>query len=221
MSTTYNALSTALQSYIIEVSPDFITTIPVFINTSETRILRDLDTHKLTKLYNTTMTAGSATLSRPSDLVSVKSIAYYPTSTTRTSLLERTFPYIRDYWPNPNDTSSLPKFYTWIDSYFYIAPTPITNYSTDIVYIYTPTPLSVSNQTNIISTDFSDLLLYASLVEAYLYVQDDAGIARAEKLYQDRILKANAMGRKETQDDMQTYNMQLPESTTTNNSRRA
>ena len=83
-----------------------------------------------------------------------------------------------EYYNTPGTQSGLPKYYAnWDANYWVVAPTP--NSTNLITMAYTKQPDSItaspgSTQGTYTSNKYQDLLLYASLVEAYGYLKGPA-----------------------------------------------
>jgi hypothetical protein len=87
-----------------------------------------------------------------------------------------------EYYATPGSSStSIPKYYgNWDEEYWVIAPTPDTAYEITMAYNKEPTsltsttlPAAAPAATNgtYLSNKYQDLLLYASLVNAYGYLK--------------------------------------------------
>ena len=68
---------------------------------------------------------------------------------------------------------SLPVYYTIIGDKVYFGPTPDNTYTINMYYYKRITGLSDSNTTNDILTNYQELYLYGSLLEATPFIQND------------------------------------------------
>jgi hypothetical protein len=97
-----------------------------------------------------------------------------------------------EYYDTPGTASSdIPKYYgNWDENFWVVAPTPNAIY--DITLAYNREPVSLTNATvsgtgTYLSNKYQDLLLYASLVNAYGYLKGPADMIQ---LYQGQYKEA-------------------------------
>ena len=107
-------------------------------------------------------------------------------------LLNKDVNYIREAYPNPSDTA-IPKYYAIFgprsdnDKYlsFILGPTPDNDYSVELHYFYYPESI-VTAGTTWLGDNFDSVLLWGSIVEAYLFLKGEADlIATYQKRYDD------------------------------------
>lgn len=167
----YSELVTAIRNYTEVDSNVFSSSvIDTFILLAENRILRDIDLDVFKQEASGTMTSGNKFLTAPSDILTHRYLMV--TSGDDQIFLDFRDPsFIKEYWPDGTATG-VPKYYSvWDQNTLYVAPTPASNYTVEIGYIYRPTQLSSSNTTTWISTNAPEALLYACLVQAYSYLK--------------------------------------------------
>ena len=73
-------------------------------------------------------------------------------------------------------TSGIPRFFSKVGSNFYFGPSPDGTYTAELIYYAEPTLLSDSNASNWLSVAAPELILYGALVEASLFLKDDARV---------------------------------------------
>jgi hypothetical protein len=207
MATTYDQLVTNINNYVIQISQNFTVTLPTFIANAETRLNREINSQNLTKIVNLTSTSGSPLVAKPSDWMITRALSLFFGNAQRILLEKKTYPFMTDYWPNPNNVSDLPLYYMEVNSgQFYVAPTPNSSYNLELFYQFRQPSLSPTNQTNIFASTYDDLLLYASLSEAYKFIMDTERTTIWELYYQNRLQAVNAQGVREERDDMRVLN---------------
>ena len=115
-------------------------------------------------------------------------MSYVNSDTENVFLLQKDVNFIQEYTPNPSTTGS-PIYYAQFDiSNFIVAPTPSSDLSVELHYFYRPTSLTTdSSGTTWISTNAPDALLYACLVEAYIFMKGEADLVQ---LYSGRYAEA-------------------------------
>lgn len=168
---TYDELVTNIRNYT-EVdanvfSPSVINT---FITMAENRMLRDIDLDVFKLEVAGSMTSGNKFLTAPSDILTHRYMMI--TSGTDQIFLDfRDTSFMKEYWPNGAETGT-PKYYAvWDQNTFYVAPTPNTNFTVELGYVYRPAQLSPATPTTWISTNAPEALLYACLIQAYSYTK--------------------------------------------------
>jgi len=94
-------------------------------------------------------------------------------------LLSKDVNFIREVYPNPNNTAQ-PKYYAIFgpqsnaitELSFILGPTPNTTYKAELHYYYYPQSI-VTAGTTWLSDNFSSVLLYGALVEAYTFMKGE------------------------------------------------
>ena len=191
---TYSTLKTAIYSFVEDDGDDVVSNIDIIIANGTEMLVRDLDLDIFNTTATGTLTVGVQTLSKPNDVLTIKSMRFTDTGDGNKvkRLLQRSQDFCEDYWPVPANTG-LPKYYSdERDTQITIVPTPQTAYAYSMRYLSRPTALSDSNTANWISRNLGDLLLYACLVQAERFLMA-AGIGRTgqwEELYMAQMVKA-------------------------------
>jgi hypothetical protein len=190
----YAELTQALQDYLETSETSFVSNIPNFVRQAEERIYRSVQIPELRKNATAATTSGNQYLARPSDFLSVFSLAVVDGSGNYSYLYDKDVNFIREAYPSPS-TSGLPKYYAQFDGdqagtegNFILGPTPNSNYTVELHYYYDPLSI-VDTGTSWLGTNAEAALLYGSLVEAYTYLKGDADM---QQLYMERY--AEAMG---------------------------
>ena len=104
------------------------------------------------------------------------------TPTTKEYLDKRDTSFIFEY--NSTGETGVPKFYAnWKETTIIMAPAPDAQYKVQLSYIYSPEALSATNTTTYLSDNVSDLLFYATMVQAYEFLK---GPMDMYKIYSDK-----------------------------------
>jgi hypothetical protein len=172
----------------------FVSNIPTFVKQAEERIYRSVQIPELRKNATAATTSGNQYLARPSDFLSVFSLAVVDGSGNYSYLYDKDVNFIREAYPSAS-TSGLPKYYAQFDGdqagtegNFILGPTPNAVYTVELHYYYDP-PSIVDTGTSWLGTNAETALLYGSLVEAYTYLKGDADMLQ---LYTTRYMEAMA-----------------------------
>ncbi len=203
---TYTELVAEIQAYTQNYESDFVASIPTFVDQAETRIYNTVQIPALRKNVTGITTGGNKYLSCPGDFLSVFSIAVIDGSGDYEYLLNKDVNFLRAAYPNPND-EGLPKYYALFgptvasniitdELSFILAPTPDAAYDVELHYYYYPESITVAADGRTwLGDNYSPVLLYGSLVEAYIYMKGEADMMAAyEKKYQDALMQLNRLG---------------------------
>ena len=189
----YSELTQALQDYLETSETSFVSNIPNFVRQAEERIYRSVQIPELRKNATASTTSGNQYLARPSDFLSVFSLAVVDGSGNYSYLYDKDVNFIREAYPGPT-TQGLPKYYAQFDGdqtgitegNFILGPTPNAAYTVELHYYYDP-PSIVATGTSWLGNNAESALLYGALVEAYTYLKGDADMLQN---YKDRYAEA-------------------------------
>jgi hypothetical protein len=93
-------------------------------------------------------------------------------------------------------TTGQPRFFTVVGTELEFDRVPDSAYTIQIQYYKKPDPITASNQTNIVITDYSNIYLYGALHQLFLWSEDlDEAVKYAGK-FQDAIKGANKADKK-------------------------
>ena len=96
-----------------------------------------------------------------------------PTTGQRQPLLLRKYEYLRTYSPDPTQTSQ-PLFYADYDyEHWLVAPTPSFAYAFEVLYYERIQPLSSVNQTNWLTQNAPNAMLFGTLLQAMPFLKND------------------------------------------------
>ncbi len=188
MAWTYTTLKTAIQDYLQTTESSFVSNLPTFITQAEERILRTVQLPDFKKNVTANVTNGNQYLAMPSDFLSQYSMAI--DNSGYEYLLFKDTNFIREVSPDVTVTG-VPKYYgIFDDSNFILGPTPNSNYSVELHYLYKPLSISVDpSGTSWLRTNAENALLYGSLIEAYTYLMGDPDLM---SLYQSKFDESHA-----------------------------
>ena len=184
----YTQLVTEIQSY---TENEFVTAdINTFITQAEQRIYNGVQLANLRKNTTGTLTSSNKYLSLPSDWLDVFSLALVDGDGLYSYLLSKDVNFIRESFPNPSTTGQ-PGYYALFDSdTLILGPTPNSNYTMELHYYYYPESITTGTFTSWLGDNFSSVLLYGSILEAYTFMKGEPDMVG---LYQKRYDEALAM----------------------------
>ena len=176
---TYAELKTAISNWTDRTDLND-TRLSEFIALAEARIARRLRVRGVeTRDTSITLVAGTAYYTLPSDFVEARNIQVNsdPVRVLRyltPQQMDKMYPYV---------TNGTPAHYTIIGTEIQIKPTPNSGDTLEIAYFKKLSALSNSNTTNWLTTNAPDLLLYASLIEAELYLVNEEKASSWAKVF--------------------------------------
>jgi hypothetical protein len=178
-----------------------VTQINTFIMQAEDRIYNSVQIPSLRKNVTGNCSSTSKYLACPNDYLSTYSLAVVDGSGNYEYLLNKDVNFIRQAYPNPADTG-LPRYYALFGSRlndpneltFILGPSPDANYGAELHYFYYPASI-VTAGTSWLGDNYSPVLLYGSLVEAYTYMKGEADMLAAYNAkYNEALQQLNRLG---------------------------
>ena len=169
---TYDTLNSTVLQYLERSDAATTAAIPTFITLCEFEIAEEIKTLGQLNVATANMTADNPTLQKPARWRKTVSMNITTTSGTQPVLL-RKFEYLKNYWPNATQTDA-PLFYADIDyDHWYLAPTPDQGYEFEVLYYERIQPLSSENQTNWLTRNAPNAMLYGTLLQAMPFLKND------------------------------------------------
>ena len=173
----YSQLVAQIQDY---TENQFTTTvINTFITQAEQRIYNTVQLPALRKNVTGTTTLGNKYLAIPTGWLATFSLAVINSDNEYLYLLNKDVNFIRQSFPDTDtDFYGVPQYYAVFDnSAFILGPTPDDNYDVELHYFYYPESITtVSGGTTWLGDNFSSVLLYGSLLEAYTYMKGEKDV---------------------------------------------
>ena len=212
----YSELFTQIQAYtenqfpetFVEVTTggsqtnvNAVTQINTFIMQAEERIYNTVQIPSLRKNVTGNCSSTSKYLACPNDYLSTYSLAVINTDGTYEYLLNKDVNFIRQAYPDPTATG-LPRYYALFGSRlndpneltFILGPSPDANYGAELHYFYYPESI-VTAGTSWLGDNYSPVLLYGSLVEAYTYMKGETDMLQAyQAKYNEALQQLNRLG---------------------------
>ena len=183
MAYTLADLETDIKGYT-EVNSNVFTTAVLnrFITNAEAKIYRTVDADLERHYATSSLVVGNRYVTIPEDLRTIRYVQIKDASGNQTYLDQRDPSFMAEYYSTPNTQSTdIPKYYgNWDEEFWVVAPTPNTAF--DITLAYNKDPISLTDTVNpsaapastngtYLSNKYPDLILYASLVNAYGYLK--------------------------------------------------
>jgi|TARA_X000000950_G_C13813810_1_gene618828 hypothetical protein len=177
MAYTFLNLKTDVRDYT-EVDDTVLTNtiLTTMAKNAENRIYRDSDSDDNRFYATSTLSVGNRYVTIPSDLRIIRYVQLKDSNNKQVFLEKKDTSYMAEFYDTPGTASGIPKYYAnWDANFWVVAPTPNAAFEITLAYIKQPTTITTSDsQTTYLSNKYQDLLLYASLVEAYGYLKGPA-----------------------------------------------
>ncbi len=186
---TFNSLQEDLRRYLErgfteQSDPIVYEQLPRLINMAERRCARELKVQGFLRFVQTNLVAGTAVYEKPDRWRETVSMV-----AGGQPIFARSYEYCRSYWPTEASLAT-PEFYADYDyNHWLLVPTPAAAATLEVGYYELPRLLDDDFQTNWLTTYAPNLLLYASLLEATVFLKNDERMATWQANY-DRAAQA-------------------------------
>jgi hypothetical protein len=209
MSWTFTTLKSAIEDYTQNTETSFVSNLPTFIVQAEDRIIKSVELPNFRKNVTGTFTASNQYLSTPSDYLYPYSLAVLDDDSNYSYLLNTDVSFMREAYPLVSTTGTPKHYAQFDDTTFIVGPTPNSNFTTELHYFYIPQSITESSDgTTWLGTNASEVLLYASLLEAYTFMKGEPDLMmNYEKRFQEALqrltLESDGYNRKDAYRDGQ------------------
>ena len=213
---TYTELIAAIQSYTENQFPatfladgssvSSTTQLNTFIKQAEQRIYNSVQFPSLRKNVTGATSTNNKYLSCPGDFLSAYSMAVIDATGSYEYLLNKDVNFIRQAYPKATDTA-IPKYYALFgptvsgptitnELSFILGPTPDAVYSVELHYYYYPESITTASSGQTwLGDNFDSVLLYGSLMEAYIFMKGEQDmVALYEGKYKEALGMAKRLG---------------------------
>jgi len=170
---TYDSLTTDITQYLERNDTAVVQQIPQFIMLAEFEIAQQIKTLGQQQVVESTMTVGNPIIQKPARWRKTTSMNLTTQSGEIQPIYLRKYEYLRSYSPNVSSTD-MPLYYAdynydnWI-----VAPTPDFAYSFEVLYYERIQPLSSETQTNWLTQNAPNAMLYGTLLQAMPFLKND------------------------------------------------
>jgi len=191
----YATLTTLVQQYCESTETSFVANIPTFVGLAEERIYNSVQIPAIRRNQIGTLSINNKYLTLPSDWLATFSLTVIdPTTNAQEFLLDKDVNFIRQSFPDPDDTG-IPKYYAiFDDNTLILGPTPNAAYQVEMHYYYYPQSI-VTAGTSWLGDNFDSVLLYGSLLEAYVFMKGEQDLmAKYQQRYDEALALAKQLG---------------------------
>lgn len=172
-----------------------------FIRAAERRVYMSIDFVASVRNATSTLTSGDRFLRCPDDCLSVQAMTVVAANGAHTHLLPKDVSFIREAYPNPTDVGT-PKYYALFGPQsddptvltFIFGPTPNEALGVELHYMAFPASI-VTESTSWLGTNMEEALLYAALIEAYIFMKGEADVlAMYEARFKEALMLSKRVG---------------------------
>lgn len=179
---TYSTLIEDVIAYCQRNDEETRHQIPRLIALAETRIASEVRGLGFIRVLRSSMQAGNPVIEKPETWRETSSFRVF-SSTKAHTLYKRHYEFCRAY-EDDTGVKRTPRYYADYDfNKFFVVPSPDREYSFELVFYEKPIPLSSENETNWTTNYAPQLILYATLIEAQVFLQNPARLAEFKDLY--------------------------------------
>lgn len=173
---TYDSLTSLVLQYLERNDPAVVAFIPTAITLAEFEIAQDIKTLGQMEVVNANMEIGNPVIQKPARWRKTVSMTV-TTPTGKQPVFLRKLEYLNNYWPEVAAVDT-PLFYADYDyDHWFIAPTPDAAYLFEALCYTRLQPLDSSTQTNWLTQNAPNAMLFGTLKQTAPFLKDDARLA--------------------------------------------
>lgn len=170
---TYDSLIASVQQYLERNDAAVVDQIPTFVTLAEFEIAQQIKTLGQIEVAQGTMSITNPVIPKPARWRKTVSMSVVDSTGERKPVFLRKYEYLTNY--NAESASSLPLYYGDYDyDNWYVSPVPDAAYQFEVLIYQRLQPLSSANQTNWLTNNAPNAMLFGTLLQAVIYLKDDA-----------------------------------------------
>jgi hypothetical protein len=171
---TYDNLTSLVLQYLERSDPAVVNFIPTAITMAEFEIAQDIKTLGQLEVVTSNMNAGNGVIAKPARWRKTVSMTLATASGTKQPIYLRKLEYLNNYAPSTTATGT-PLYYADYDyDHWFVAPTPDQAYAFEALCYTRLQPLSSDNQTNWLTQNAPNAMLFGTLKQTAPFLKDDA-----------------------------------------------
>lgn len=173
---TYDSLAALVLQYLERTDAAVVDFIPNAIMLAEFEIAQDIKTLGQMMVVSGNMNSGNPVIAKPSRWRKTVSMTL-ATPTGKQPILLRKLEYLSAYAPDVTATDT-PLYYADYDfDHWFVAPTPSAAFAFEALCYTRLQPLASDNQTNWLTQNAPNAMLYGTLKQTAPFLKDDARLA--------------------------------------------
>lgn len=169
---TYDSLTSTVLQYLERRDAAVVNFLPTAITLAEFEIAQEIKTLGQLQVVEASMLTGNPVIQKPARWRKTVSMNITVAGKKQPVYL-RKYEYLKNYWPDTNQTD-VPLYYADTDwDHWYLAPTPDDDYSFEVLYYERIAPLSSENQTNWLTQNAPNTMLFGTLLQCMQFLKND------------------------------------------------
>lgn len=175
---TYDSLTALVLQYLERSDPAVVAFIPQAIMLAEFEIAQDIKTLGQMQVAVSGMLSGNPVIAKPARWRKTVSMTIIDASNNRQPVFLRKLEYLWSYTPDTVGGVGTPIYYADYDAdHWLVAPSPGPGLQFEVLYYARLAPLSSDNQTNWLTQNAPNAMLYGTLKQTAPFLKDDARLA--------------------------------------------
>ena len=184
---TYDSLTSTVLQYLERQDAAVVNAIPTFITMCEFEIAQNIKTLGQMEVVDSTMNIGNPVIPKPARWRKTTSMTL-SVSGQKQPLLVRKLEYLNTYAQDVTATG-IPLYYADYDyDHWLVAPTPNQAYAFEALCYTRLEPLSSSNQTNWLTQNAPNAMLFGTLKQTAPFLKNDARLAVWKSMFDEALV---------------------------------
>jgi hypothetical protein len=184
---TYDSLTSTVLQYLERSDAAVVNAIPTFITMCEFEIAQNIKTLGQMEVVDSTMNIGNPVIPKPARWRKTTSMTL-SVSGQKQPLLVRKLEYLNTYAQDVTATG-VPLYYADYDyDHWLVAPTPNQAYAFEALCYTRLEPLSSSNQTNWLTQNAPNAMLFGTLKQTAPFLKNDARLAVWKSMFDEALV---------------------------------
>lgn len=189
---TYDNLTSLVLQYLERSDAAVVNFIPTAIMLAEFEIAENIKTLGQMIVADGTMTSGNPVIAKPALWRKTVSMTLTNSAGEKQPIYLRKLEYLSSYSPDVTATGT-PLYYSDYDyEHWFVSPTPSANFAFEALCYSRLTPLSSANQTNWLTRNAPNALLFGTLKQTAPFLKDDARLAVWSQIFDTAIAALKA-----------------------------
>jgi len=192
---TYDSLTSSVLQYLERSDAAVVNAIPTFITLCEFEIAQNIKTLGQMEVVDSVMQIGNPVIQKPARWRKTTSMTL-SNSGSKQPMLVRKLEYLNNYAQDVTATGT-PLYYADYDyDHWFVAPTPDKAYAFEALCYTRLQPLSAQNQTNWLTQNAPNAMLFGTLKQTAPFLKNDARLALWKQMFDE------ALGALKTEDTL-------------------
>ena len=180
---TYDSLVNLVLQYLERSDPAVVNFIPTAITMAEFEIAQDIKTLGQLEVVTSNMNTGNGVIAKPARWRKTVSMTLATASGTKQPIYLRKLEYLNNYAPSTTATGT-PLYYADYDyDHWFISPTPDSAYAFEALCYTRLQPLASDNQTNWLTQNAPNAMLFGTLKQTAPFLKDDARLVMWNQMF--------------------------------------